>query len=232
MSTSFEVLFDEFLNTEINSLTLSQYTPPTLSRYLTILLTRAREEFYNLVYSNSSSINNKMDDVIDYYSQEFNFTVVASTPTNIFNLSPLPKSGSNLYVTVNNVEITNYTYNSTTGNIQMDNLSVGSEVQVVAFLNGQFNQTLSLIERGILTDWLGCLFLKDKIKQERLYNQAIFGKDEEMTSQANHLKSLNDIFNDALKNVKTKTFEYTYRNNPDHLSQLGAKGGVINRGLL
>lgn len=231
MATLFQTLFDEFLETEINSLDLSKYSPPYLSRYLTKLLTRAREEFYNLAYSNSGYTNNKMDDIVDFYNREYNF-FVSSTPTESFLLSPNPVNGSEFYITNNDVELnsTDYIYNEETGIITINNLTeIDSEIIIISFKNGQFNQTLNLIEKSILIDWMGVIVQKDKIKEQKLYNMSLYGRDEGMGSQANHLKSLQNGYKEDRKNIETKTIEYTFRNSPDNLQGMGARGGVYRR---
>ena len=142
MATLFSDLFNEFLQTEVSSIDLAtKYTSEQLTDYLTVLLKRAREEFYQYVYNNDSNTINKMDD------------------------------------------------------IDIDNT--------------QFNQDLSLVESGILTDLLGLIFLRDKIKEQRLFQQAIYG-EVKMYSQGQHLRELSNIYENSKKDVYQKMINYTY----------------------
>jgi len=156
LATLFSDLFNDFLQTEVSSIDLAtKYSQTQLTNYLTILLKRAREEFYNYVYNNGISVINKMDDI--------------------------------------DVDST------------------------------QFNQDLSLAESGIVVDLMGLVFLRDKIKEQRLYAQAIYGEIK-MYSQGQHLRELSNIYENARKEVYQKMITYTYLNTQNALKGLGAKG--------
>lgn len=223
MATLFKTLFDDFLSTEVNSLNLGNYSPPQLSNYLSILLKRSREEFYNYAYISGNSTIFKMDDVIEFYNQEYLYTFTGVTFTT--TLSPLPNSGVSFYITVDGIATTNYTYITSTGVLTLSNMSnLFHNIDVIAFLDGQFNQSLSLVEQGILTDLMATTFLKDKIKEQKLYNMALTGKDEGIKSQANHLIALNKIYREDKKDIEQRMYVYTYQSNPNQLKGLGAKG--------
>jgi hypothetical protein len=216
MSTLFTDIYDSFLETEVTSRDLLKYNPPLLSKYLNNLLERARSEFYNLAYSNPPNVNNKMEDITlfylkDYTEESFNNS---SLTVQLLNDTPID---SLFYITVNDDITTNYSYDSDTKIITISELDteITSNIVIYAYRNGIFNQTLTLIEKDILVDWMGVIYLKDKIKTQKLYNQSIYGKSEGQYSQANHLKELQSIYNDNKKSIITKTIEYTYRNAPD-----------------
>ena len=227
MITEFTEIFDEFLDTEIDSFDISKYSPPTLSKYLSNLLKRAREQVYNLLYKNSVIDINKMDDVVEFSNNEYDFSYTGITFTTTLN--PIPILNSDFYITVDNQEtnISDYIYDSTLGQITINNMTNAlHSINIISYINGHFNQNLSLIEKGILVDWMGVFFLKDKIKSQRLYNITVYGVDYPEKSQANHLKALESIYNENKHDAEVKTLEYTYRNDPTNLHDLGARGGM------
>jgi hypothetical protein len=224
MPTLFNDIFDDFLETEISSINISNYSPPYLSNYLTKILKRSREEFYNMVFPNNGNILNKMDDIVDFYSEEYSFAV-STIPSEDFILTPIPETDSIFYVVVDDVETTDYVYDNI-DTITINGLvDIGSVVDVIVYKNGQFNQTLTLIESSILIDWMGVIFMKDKIKEQKLYNQSIHGREEGMFSQANQLLALQKLYKDIRYDTEKKTLEYTFRNDPDKLIGFGKRGG-------
>lgn len=224
MATLFSDLFNEFLQTEVNSVDLAtKYTQPQLSNYLSILLKRAREEFFSFANINPPSTIPKMQDCIEFWSQEFNFTLTGATPTTTLN--PIPNTGSLFYITVDGVATTNYTYTSGTGSITINGMSSSSHsIDIIAYVNGQFNQTLSFVEQGITIDWMGVIYQKDKIKQQRLFNLAITGRDDGMASQANHIRALQATYEYDRNKIMQRMYEYTYLSDPNKLSGMGGKG--------
>lgn len=224
-TTTFTSLFDSFLTTEISSLDILKYNPPQLSKYLSSILLRSRQEVYNLIYSPSNVIINKMDDVIEFYYNEYVFTYNGISFTQV--LSPIPNAGSSFYITIDNIQTTSFTFDIPTNTLVISGMTnVLHSIDIIAYKDGQFNQTLSLVEQGILLDWMSVEFLKDKIKEQRLYSIAIYGKDFNEKSQANQLGALQKIYNDMRHDVITKCLEYTYRNNPLKYQGFGGRGGV------
>ena len=112
-------------------------------------------------------------------------------------------------------EFQQYVYNNAPITInKMDDIDVA---------NTQFNQDLSLVESGLIVDLMGMIYLKDKIREQKLIQMAIYG-DVKMYSQANHIKSLSDIYENSRKEVYQKIITYTYLSNKDNLSGLAGKG--------
>ena len=223
MSTTFEDLFDQFLETEIDSFDIAKYNPPQLLKYLSNLLKRSRQEVYNLLYSNPQSIANKMDDVIEFNYKEYSYNFTGTTFTQVLN--PTPSENSLFYITVDDIQTTNFTYDNLTNTLIINGmLNKLNSIDVTTYISGQFNQTLTLIEQGILIDWMGVIILKDKIKTQRLYNLAIYGVDFNEKSQGAHITALQKIYKENRDAVEVKTLEYTFRNAPDK-SQFGGRGG-------
>lgn len=222
MTTLFTDLFDEFLNTEISSLDLSKYTPPQLSNYLSILLKRAREEFFNFAFMNSGNQIPKMQDCVEFLSEEYDFSYTGSTFTTVLN--PIPNSGSSFYIVVDDIQTTNYVYDGN-GNLTINGMTnINHSISIIAYINGQFNQDLTFIEKSILIDWMGVLFQKDKIHEQKLFNLAIYGRDDSMGNQGNHIRALQGSYEYDRKSVIQKMISYTYLNDPNKLLGLGGKG--------
>lgn len=216
IATLFSDLFDIFLETEVTSKDLLKYNPPLLAKNLSLLLKRARSEFYNLAFPNPPSVINKMDDIINFYMEniEQNSTGVNSIQIQLLLETP---TDPQFFIEVNGNYTSNYIYDSLLKIVTINGLnpSLNNLIDLYCYKDGAFNQTLSLIEEDILVDWMGVVFLKDKIKTQKIYNQAIYGKDEGLYSQANHLKELQNTYNENRKAVITKSIEYTYRNITD-----------------
>jgi len=232
MATLFIDLFDEFLQTEVSSLDLAKkYTQPQLSSYLSTLLKRAREEYYNFAIINPPSIIPKMQDCVEFWSQEYDFTYTGTSFTTIIN--PFPPIGSLYYIAVDGVAVSNSScddtdnasYDNTSGNLTVNMIrNTTHSVNIIFWLDGQFNQDLSLVEGGIIVDWLGVLFQKDKIREQKLYNLAITGRDDGMASQANHMRALQTTYAYDRKAIIQRMVDYTYLNDPNKLFGLGARG--------
>lgn len=225
MATLFTNIFDEFLQTEVSSITLSLYTPPQLSNYLSILLKRSREEFFQYALINPPSTIPKMQDCSEYWSEEYTFILTSATPTTTLN--PIPVSGSLYYVTVDGVVVlnNNITYNSGTGNITISGMSNGSHsIDAIFYQNGQFNQTLSMEEIGIILDWMGVISQKNKIREEKLQALAIYGRDSQFGNQGNHIRELQKVFEYDRKSVIQRMLNYTHLSDPNKLSGMGVKG--------
>lgn len=92
-----------------------------------------------------------------------------------------------------------------------------------AYVNGEFNQTLTLTERGIFVDLMGIIYLKDKKKKALHINQSVYGSDYRMHSQASHIRALDDMYNINYELILRKINLYTYRNSLDSLKRLGGK---------
>lgn len=229
--TKFEDLFDLFLDTEINSFDLSRYSPPRLAKYLSNLLKRARGECYNLVYSSDiSGLSNKMTNCVDFSYNDYSFSFIGVTFNQVLNPTP---TSNNFYITVNGASTTNFSYDSILGIITINGLSntIVNNIEITSYENGHFNDDLTLIEQEIMVGWMGCIYLKDKVKEERLTKIAIYGKDYSQKSQGNHLMALEKTYRDNRKEMEEKTYEYTYRNNPNGFSGFGGRGGIRRVGV-
>lgn len=233
--TYFENIFSIFLDTEVFSVDMALYTPPALFKYLTALLSRARGELNKFLYDNpNKNVNiSKMEDIVDFtvYDYKYNFF------GNVFNekIVPKPEKGSFFYIVLDNgIVIENYIYDDDSGKLFLEleeDIESKHSLFIQAYRNGFFNQKLNSSEIDLVIEGMGVYFMKDKIKNQKIYDQAIFSKDNNMHSQANHLTALKKANKEDYDQWKQNAYVYTYQHSPDNLSKLAVKNGGIKGGM-
>ena len=211
MATPFTEIYDQFLETEIDDGSFALYTDDLFYKKLNSLLTRGREKFRDIIIANTGDITNKAEDVNDLQRQTYNLTFTGVS--NTFTLNPAPPVGSDFYVSVNDVETTTFTFTAPDQLEITDMPNQENSIYVGAYVNGQFNQTLNLTEKGLFVDLMGLYYLKDKIKKETLIVHAVEGRDYSHSgTQGNHIRALKETFEFTTKEVEQDIIMYAYRN--------------------
>lgn len=221
----FDKIYELFLDTEVNSQSLADMDSYSLSKYLKSLIFMARSELYASIYSNKDAKIPIMEDITEF--ETFNFYFKYSNSP-LFILEPIVPQGYNLQIILNNVELDygmEYTYDWNTGELEiLKPLFFGDKISVTAFKNPIFNQELNIMEIGLLVVWMGVVFLRDKLKDQKVYNFTVFGKEDKVYAQSNFMKELKDSLKEAETLAKQKTVEYTYKLHPEHLRPMVVKG--------
>lgn len=211
MSTPFTELFEEFLITEINDSDFNSYSVDMRYNVLNNLLTRSREYFRDLIIENATGYDNKAEDISDFKRTTYSSVETGTTAT--ITLIPPPTTDTpTIYVTINDEDYEKFTYNSTTNEVLIIGMPNQANSVFIEAIDGRFNQTLTLTEKGIFVDIMGNIYLKDKIKQDIHVNQSIYGKDYGMHSQANQLKELQNIYKQNNDRIRQDIVMYTWRN--------------------
>lgn len=226
MATPFTELFDEFLQTEVDDEIYTTFTDDLAFKNLSLLLRRAREIFRDIILSETRSADNKAEDVVEFQRQTYNFQATGTSVTQV--LSPDPPSNAIFFVSVNNIETTDFTFNSGTNEITINNMpNQTNDIYVGAYVNGQFNQTLNLTEIGIFVTLMGLVYLKDKIKKDTLLRHQLEGADYRHSgTQGNHIRALQATYNDKYRRMKQEIIMYAYRNFGYQISEGDANGYI------
>lgn len=154
------------------------------------------------------------------FSQEI-YTFTGDGVSGDFTLSPDPPSGVSLYVAVDDVETTSYTYNSTTKIVSITPVpSLSSEVYVGAYIIGTFTETLNIDEQRILSEGMTIPFIESNINMTKQLNQMIYGTPVGLHSQANHNKTNLQIKETAYNRLERMIIDYTFTNDDDDLADL------------
>ena len=223
MATLFTEIFDEFLMREIDSAKIMSYKIDFRYKLLSSLLLGAREVYRDVIYSTNGVALNKCEDVIEFQRVTYNYSTTNATFTQVLN--PTPPTNSEFYVEVNGTQTVNFTYDPLTYTIVVNGLIGTSSIYISAYANGQFNQTVNLTEKGLFVRLMGVLYLRDKIKTDKLLCQSVYGKDWNMYSQANHLREIQAINEKEYDTIYKDMMLYTFRNSATHLKELGGAYG-------
>ncbi len=224
MPTQFEAVFDEFLMREIDSAKILSYGIDLRFKLLSSLLFGARGMFRDEIFSNSGEVLNKCEDVVEFSRTTYNYST--SDPTFTVTLDPAPEDGSSLYIEVNDVETRNFTYDNSTNEVIIMGLGAQSSISVGAYKNGQFNQQLTLTEFELFVRIMGLVYLRDKIRADRVLCQVPYGRDWGLHSQASHLSQLQKTYKEDQDLIYKDIMLYTYRNDPNRLQNLGGESSV------
>lgn len=168
----------------------------------------------------------------EFQQQEYYYTTNGTD--NIFNLSPAPPSLCLFYVgkSANNdgnyTEITsnNYTYDSVAQTITISGgvLAANQTVYISGYIIGEFEETLSLIEKMILSEAMLIPWDQEQLHKNSLLNQIVYGGSQNMYAQSAHIQQVNNVVTSQYEDVvKSMISDYTYKYSPDKLKQLGGQ---------
>lgn len=221
MATLFSDLYEELTMTEFFDRSFALETPVFQSKLLSLYMKRARSRFRDVANKNDGAIQLKMEDVVESAFSEYEFSTTGTTFVQV--LSPAPVNGSSFYVTVNGVDFTsNTTYDENTDTITITGMpSTGTNnIEIDFYKDGQFNQTLNLVESDIVVDAMGIYYLKDKIKKDELLVIQVYGTDFKLHNQGNHIRALMDIYKESERQLDKRINRYSYRQSLDDFEGL------------
>lgn len=213
--TLFDNIFEQFLLTIDDRRFIDNLTPDVLAKTLSKYLDRARAIFGDYCYKN---LNNYTSTVTEYY--EF----VGNGVLTQFVLPSTPPSDCEFYVSVNDVEIENYTFNSSTNTMIISPVVTGN-IYIGAYKTGNFTDTLNIQEITILARAMQIPWTEFMLLKKKHLDQIVYGKNMQVHSQANHTKENRDTLQLLKDNVMQDIFYYTYKQNDDTLN--GINGGRL-----
>jgi hypothetical protein len=172
-----------------------------------------------------------LNDRIPFSQTEYVFT--SDGVDNQYLLSPSPPSGCDFYVGFreNNESEYNqtfdYTFDSMTNILTINNNPPNNyEVYIGAYIIGQFNKDLNIVERDILANGMMIPWTQEQLFKNSLLSQMIYGGSSKIYSQAEHIRQVKGISNNQYFNiVKTMISDYSYKGNKDKSRGLG--GGLV-----
>lgn len=209
MATSFNDIFEQFLTMVDDSRFISGMTTDVLVAQLSKYIDEARGIFGDYCYKN---LNNYTPTQREFYD------LVGDGINDSFTLSSTPPTNCELYVSINNVETNNYTFDSVTNKITFSSIpSLNSEIYVGAYTVGSFTDTLNIQEITILASAMQIPYLKFYLQKRLHLNQIVYGKDYGVHSQANQVKEIRETLMERKKEVEQRIMQYTYKQNDDSL---------------
>ena len=187
---------------------------------------------YSISYFFADCYKN-LEDIVAFSQTEYNF--ISDGIDNEYLLSPLPQTGSQLYVGYREnkdmpyieIPVSEYSYDIITGVLTLtNNPIINYQVYVSAYIVGQFNETLNGMEKTILSEGINVPFSEQQLNKTSLLNMMVYGGSTKIYSQANHISVVKGVSNNQYFNiVKGMISEYSYKYNPIKLKGLG--GGLV-----
>jgi len=154
------------------------------------------------------------------FTQEtYNFTGDGSTIQ--YTLSPTPPALCELYVSINDVETTNYTFDSVLNTITFSSTPVlNDDIYIGAYIEGSFLVDLTINEKRILSEAMTIPYIESKINRSVQLDQMVYGANLGIHSQANHNKVLSQEKQDKYLKIHQMIVRYSFRSDPDDLDNL------------
>jgi len=208
--TLFNDIFDQFLLTIDDSRFTDNLTPDVLANTLSKYLYRAIAIFADYCYKDLTDYTATTNEIYEF---------TADGETSQFTLSPTPPTNCEFYISVNDVENTNYTFNSSTNVITFSGaIANGSTIYISAYKTGSFTPTLniqeiSLLARAMIIPWLEFMLLKKKH-----LDQIVYGKNMMVHSQANQTQVNKETLQMIRDKIESDMMYYTYKQSDDDLS--------------
>lgn len=157
-------------------------------------------------------------DLLTAFDQEI-YTFTGDGTTYSFLLNPAPPTSSNFYVSVNNVETTNFTFNSGTNYLTLGTTPIlNASIYVGAYVIGEFTQDLNVEEQTILSIGMTVPFLKSNVINTKQLKQMISAAPINIASQANHNKVLFEGHKQIEQEFLDRMNRYSWRNDPNDLA--------------
>lgn len=176
------------------------------------------------IYDCRKNLNDRIDPVYSFYQ------FIADGVDDTFLLSPSPELNYNfvVYTIIGESKelVYNYTYDELNGWIKFDSVPVvNTVIQVKAYTNGEFNDTLDIREMNILSEGMIVPFLSEAKNDENMIKYIVTGKSLRFFSQANHISSMESSLNSQMYNtINSLISEYSYKGSEDSYRGLAGRG--------
>lgn len=213
--TLFDVIFEQFLLTIDDRRFVDNLTPDILASTLSKYLDRARSIFGDYCYKN-------LNNYISTQSESYNF-VGDGIVTN-FVLPSTPPSDCEFYISLNDDETENYSFDVNTNTMTISPAVTGN-IYIGAYKTGYFIDDLNIQEITILARAMQIPWTEFMLLKKKHLDQIVYGKNMQVHSQANHTKENRDTLRLLKDNVMQDIFYYTYKQNDDTLN--GINGGKL-----
>ena len=121
----------------------------------------------------------------------------------------------------------NYTYNSVTNTITISGITVPENyvVYIANYVIGSFTADLDYDEKAILVEGSLIPYLEEQATRNSLLKQMTYGGQQNVYSQANHIKEVRSTVKAQEDKVRLLIHDYSYKANPNRVRGLG--GGLV-----
>lgn len=223
MATQFNDLFSKFIQRKVKSTDFANsYTPDLLSELLNSFLDDARQKMRDIVVEIDGETTDLIDEATESEHLVFRYSFTGTSDTRA--LTSTPKSGSEFYVTVNNVAWTDFTYNDANNEITINNApNQTNQVRVGTYFDGAFLNELNRVIEGLLIDFMQLAWIDYQLVSQNNLQQRPYGADYREHSQANHTSETLRLYSDHYDRLYARLYEYTYRQDPTQLLRMGGR---------
>lgn len=188
----------------------------TLFQYLSFAIAHFRKKCFK-----------DLDDRTDFVQQVYEFTVTGTTAN--LTLNPPPPTNATIYVEVNDVETTNFTFTAP-NTLEVTNMpNQSNEIYVGAYVIGEFNPDLNIDEQRILAEGMNIPFVENEIFATKALEQVMYSSGVNWASQGNHNKASNEIRKEHYQRLNQMIVEYTFLNDSNNLMGLVGRGVTIGQ---
>lgn len=202
MSTSFNLIYEKFMEM-ISDSTLALLPDEDLKEILYQYLDRAKSIEFKQCKTDLNNINAPSN-----FTQNFNGDGVITD----FVIDIPSVENSILIARVNNMDVTNYTYNASTKTfhfvtppiVGINNIVLGWDF-TGEFIADLTNEEMWILACGMVIGWL-----EPKIQEEKLLKETIGSKDIKKTSHANQLDKLMALEELTRARLKKYIISYTF----------------------
>ena len=171
-----------------------------------------------------------LTDYIPFTSVKYSFT--GNGVDNIFQLTPAPELDMTpeFYIGVQAAcgqpvtVISKYQWDNENNTLTLDSAPLpGSNIEIVVYQSGQFNEDLSIDEKTILADAMNIPYFEEAISNRKILDFTVYGGSIKMHSQAEHEKVLLSALSEQRNLVMGEISNYSYRTAPFGYAGLGAR---------
>ena len=162
-----------------------------------------------------------LTDYIPFTSVRYSFT--GNGVDNIFQLTPAPELDMTpeFYIGVQAAcgqpvtVISKYQWDNENNTLTLDNAPIpGSNIEIVVYQSGQFNEDLNIDEKTILADAMNIPYFEEAISNRKILDFTVYGGSIKMHSQAEHEKVLLSALSEQRNLVMGEISNYSYRTAP------------------
>lgn len=210
LATTFDTIFEQFLLTVDDSKLINNLTKDCLATTLSDFLDRARAICKSYLYKD---VNNCV------LTKSYNESFVGDGTTTQYPLSITAIENAEIYVSIDNVEIPDCTYNFSTNTAILSATPVeDSNIYIGIYKTGYFNENYNIDEITYLARGMTIPWLEFQLQKQKHLNQMVYGKDYQIHSQANHIKEDRETINNAEQRLIRDLILYTFQQSQDSLA--------------